>query len=59
MCEINPKHSMFFDLEVFTSNPNITKEEFEYNVLSRLLEAEMQLNADGKFRFHIHQKETK
>lgn len=56
MCEINPKHSAFFDLEVFTSDPRMTAAEFTAQVLPRLLEAEMNLNVDGKFRFHIHSK---
>jgi hypothetical protein len=54
VCEINPKHQAFFKLEAFTSNPNMTQEEFMEEVLNRLLEIEMKLNADGKFRFHIH-----
>lgn len=55
MCEINPKHSAEFKLEVFTSNPDITREQFERQVLERVLEAEMKLNADGQFRFHVHE----
>jgi len=57
MCEINPKHSAFFRLEAFTSNPNTTKEDFDKEIRDRLLEFEMKLNSDGKFRFHIHEVE--
>lgn len=56
MCEINPKHSAFFRLEVYTSNPATTAEEFLTEVMTRLLQMERQLNADGKFRFHIHEE---
>lgn len=55
MCEINPKHTQIFRLEAFTSNYKTTREEFDREVRERLLEAEIRLNADGKFRFHIHE----
>jgi hypothetical protein len=55
MCEINPKHTQIFRLEAFTSNPKMTREEFDREVRERLLQAEIALNADGKFRFHIHE----
>ncbi|MGD9631408.1 MAG: hypothetical protein AB7V18_19385 [Pyrinomonadaceae bacterium] len=54
MCEINPKHSAYFRLEAFTSH-NITREEFDRQVAERLMAAEQALNADGAFRFHIHE----
>lgn len=54
MCEINPKHALYFQLEAFTSHPDMTKEEFETEVPRLILEAEMRLNATGRFRFHIH-----
>lgn len=54
MCELNPKHQLFFRLEAFTSNPDETKEQFEQEVAKRLFEAEMELNKDGRYRFHIH-----
>lgn len=57
MCEINPKHSLFFRLKAFTSNPDMTKEEFQVEVMTRVLEAEHMLNEDGRFRFHINETE--
>lgn len=59
MCEINAKHKRFFRLEVFTSNPSVSAEEFEAVVAERLLAAEMQLNGDGVIRAHIHEEEDK
>jgi hypothetical protein len=55
MCEINPKHSAFFKLEAFTSDPDMSEKEFTNEVMQRLFNAEQQLNADGRFRFHIHE----
>lgn len=55
MCEINPKHSAFFKLEAFTSNPDMSEKEFTNEVMQRLFDVEQQLNADGRFRFHIHE----
>ena len=54
MCEINPAHKAFFRLEAFTSDPNMTAERFTNEVMRRLLDVEQILNADGRFRFHIH-----
>lgn len=55
MCQINPKHEAHFVLQAFTSDPEMTKEDFTKAVMTRVFEAEQQLNADGKFRFHIHE----
>lgn len=55
MCEINPRHSMFFSLEVFTSNPNTTEEEFRHEAMGRVLNYEIAMNADGRLRFHVHE----
>jgi hypothetical protein len=55
MCEINPTHTLIFRLEAFTSHPTMTSEEFTSEVMDRLLKTEMDLNADGKFRFHVHE----
>lgn len=55
MCEINPKHARYFRLEAFTSNPDMSEKEFEREVMARLFEIEQVLNADGRFRFHIHE----
>lgn len=54
MCEINPKHKALFILEVFTT-ANMTREQFDVEVVERLLEVEQHLNASGRFRFHIHE----
>lgn len=59
MCEINPAHSAFFRLEAFTSHRDMTQEQFTHEVMTRLLEAEIKLNEDGRFRFHIHGEESK
>jgi len=56
MCEINPKHKMFFRLEAFTSSPDMTAEEFITEVAIKLLAVEIELNRDMRFRFHIHQE---
>lgn len=55
MCEINPKHSLFFRLEAFTANPYQTKEDFDKEVMDIVMALEMQLNESGKYRFHIHE----
>lgn len=57
MCEINPAHTLIMRLECFTSDSRMTSEQFTAEVMDRLLAAEMSLNADGKFRFHIHEEE--
>lgn len=54
MCEINPKHSAFFRLEAFTSH-DMTATQFIAEVMDRLIKVEQDLNADGRFRFHIHE----
>lgn len=54
MCEINPKFQMVFRLEAYTSDPNMTSDDFIKEVTQRVFNAEVSLNADGKFRFHIH-----
>lgn len=57
MCEINPKHTLIMRLEVFTLHPTMTHEEFVARAMDKLLRAEILLNADGRFRFHIHEQE--
>jgi len=56
MCEINPVHKKFFRLEVYTSNTEMTVEEFEIAVASKLIKIKQQLNQDMMFRFHIHEE---
>jgi hypothetical protein len=58
MCEINPKHKALFRLEAYTSDPNISAEQFEVAIAERLLKAEMELNKDSRFRFHVHDWEA-
>jgi hypothetical protein len=56
MCEINPKYARYFKLEAFCSPASdMTEEEFEQEVLKRTFDAEQALNADGRFRFHVHE----
>lgn len=57
MCEINPTHKKFFRLEVFTSHPAMTEEEFIQLLSIKLLDTEMTLNASGMLRFHIHEED--
>lgn len=58
MCQINPKHEQFFELEVFTSDQEISKEDFTRLVAEKLFAVEMELNKDMRLRFHIHEKES-
>lgn len=59
MCEINPAHTLIMRLEAFTSDRRMSKDAFEMEVGQRVMEAEQALNADGKFRFHVHSEEPK
>jgi hypothetical protein len=56
MCEINPVHTSIFRLEAFTSDSSMTFEEFENLIAQKLLEVEVELNKDMRFRFHIHRE---
>ena len=58
MCEINPKHTRIFRLEAFTSHPDMTRDEFDAEVLKKVLDVEQVLNLDGRFRFHVHEMES-
>lgn len=58
MCEINPKQSAVFRLEVFTSE-RMTEARFLKLVAQKLLTMEMLLNEDMHFRFHIHKEEKR
>lgn len=55
MSEINPKHSAFFKLEVYTNNPRMSEERFLKEVSEKLFALEMLMNEDMRFRFHIHE----
>ena len=55
MCAINPKHSVHFLLSAYTSF-DMTKEEFELQVVEKLCLIEQLLNRDGRFRFHIQEE---
>jgi hypothetical protein len=59
MCELNPAHTKIFRLEAYTSRRDMTEEEFVKLVCEKLIEVEQQLNADFRFRFHIHETEEK
>lgn len=56
MCAINPTHKKRLILDVYTSHPTMTKEEFELSVLGKALAIELDLNSDGVIRWHL--KET-
>lgn len=52
--KVHYKHSAYFKLEVYTTNPRISEERFLKIVSEKLLAIEMLLNEDMQFRFHIH-----
>ena len=52
MCAINPKHEWHFTLSVYTSL-DITKEQFQDLVISKVLELEARLNSDARLRWHV------
>lgn len=54
MCSINPKHQMHFTIGAYTSNPDITQEEFQKQVIEKLFQAELELNKDMRFRFIVN-----
>lgn len=56
MCAINPTHKKRLILDVYTSNPNITEDEFISAVLQYSLAAEQEMNSCTELRWHI--KET-
>lgn len=55
MCEINPRHTMIFRMEFFTSDPNISAENFQQLVAGMALGMEMKANESGMIRCHIHE----
>lgn len=58
MCAINPTHKKRFIIDVYTSDPKMSKYEFENKVVKMLLMHEIKLNsAPTRFRFHL--KESK
>jgi hypothetical protein len=56
MCAINPRFKKRFLLDVYTSNPKMTKEDFEGLVIAHAVDIEQQLNSTPVLRWHI--KET-
>lgn len=59
MCAINPKHKKRIIFNFYTSDPNMTKEEFDHLVIKHCLETEIDMNSgnyQGNFRVHV--KET-
>ena len=57
MCEINPQYKKILKLEFFTSDRNMSYEEFEKIVASHALEMEMEANNDMRIRCHVHEME--
>lgn len=58
MCAIDPKHKKRFILDVFTSQ-DVSKEDFDAITRTVALETEIQLNASGKLRWHLHEEPEK
>lgn len=56
MCAINPVHKKRIILDVYTSDKNMSEEEFTSMVLEKCFQTEMRLNEDHRLRWHI--KET-
>lgn len=55
MCAINPKFKKRFTLDVFTSDPEMSKEKFEQLVSEKALKTEMKLNEDMRLRWHVNE----
>jgi hypothetical protein len=53
MCAINPKQQATFGLRVSTVE-DVSAEKFMEAVMKKLLDAEQELNADGRQRWHVH-----
>ena len=54
MCEIKPKHTDRFVIEVFTSHPDMTRQQFDEMAAEALVRKEIELNTGGQLRFHVH-----
>ncbi|HEU0048801.1 MAG TPA: hypothetical protein VFQ43_14520 [Nitrososphaera sp.] len=54
MCAIKPKHKKRFILDVYTSDPKLTKREFEQLAVQEAVETELQMNtANPRLRWHL------
>lgn len=53
MCAINPIRQKHFKLSVYTSDRNISKEDFDNLVTEIVLRLEMKLNERGNLRWHV------
>lgn len=56
MCAINPKHQHHFTLSVYTSDGNISEENFKAFVCHKVLEMEVTLNEDTRLRWHVKEQ---
>jgi hypothetical protein len=63
MCEINGAYRRVYRLEVFSAPLSVvngvqkfSEEDFIKQISEKLVLAEMELNKDGRFRFHIHEE---
>lgn len=57
MCAINPTYKKRFLLDVYTSDPNMTEEQFIGLALNYGLSIEITLNETSKLRWHIKETE--
>ncbi len=53
MCAINPRFKKRIVLDVYTSDPNMSKEEFDQLILEKSFATEVELNSDGRLRWHV------
>ena len=56
MCAINPKRQSRFTFSVYTAI-EMTEEEFRGLVVSKMLQAEYELNLDARLRWHVRESE--
>jgi hypothetical protein len=54
MCAINPKRQRHFKLSVYTSL-EMTQEEFDNLVRTKVVAAEMGMNQDMRLRWHVEE----
>lgn len=58
MCAINPKHKKRFVLDVYTSDPELTKREFLELAMDEAVRTEVQMNtANPHLRWHLKESD--
>lgn len=57
MCAINPKRQRTFTLTVYTAH-DMTEEHWQELTIHKALNVEQLLNADGRARWHLTEKEA-